>query len=75
MMTRIWSSTLNQRRLNKMDEVGRLALTRFVARKMMGLKDALNGLLFMKGMDPLSDAELIEIARSALDLIERGEAL
>ena len=58
-----------------MDEVGRMALTRFVARKMMTLKDAVNGLLFMRGMDSLSDAELIEVARGALDLIERGEAL
>ena len=56
-----------------MDEVGRMALTRFVARKMMTLKDAVNGLLFMKGIDALSDAELIMLARGALDLIEEGK--
>ena len=58
----------------RMDEVDKMGLTLFMARKMRGLRDTVNGLLFMKGIEPLDDKELIEVARGALDLIEEGKA-
>ena len=55
-----------------MDEVDRRALARFVAGKMREMGDTLNGVLAMQLKAPLSDGELIGVAREALVLLEEG---
>ena len=56
-----------------MDEVDRLGMIRMFARKMVGLRDTVNGLMVLQGKPVLTDGELIEVARGALDLIEEGK--
>ena len=58
--------------MNYLDEVDRRALVGFVAGKMREMGDTLNGVLVMQLKAPLSDGELIGVAREALALLEEG---
>jgi len=56
-----------------MDSVHVMALSRVFAKELLKHRDAINGMLLLKGLPVMSDHELCEAGRGALLLIERGE--
>ena len=55
-----------------MNKIRKAELTRFFARLMLDQADALNGLMIFQGEKVLTRADMIELGREALTLIEEG---
>jgi hypothetical protein len=56
-----------------MDELQRLGLARFFARKMLNMRNVIDGISMIQAGELLSTEDLVVVGRDALDLIESGE--